>query len=341
MRVGDSILHEHCLRCFTCGNFLTESCFSKFGQYYCRQDFYSLFGPRCAGCQLVFTETEKVRKIDQSFFHGHCFKCKVCSKDLSEAEKVGTDANGNLLCESDFLKYHCEEDNGASTVLDDCDAEKKTDELNLPNRDSNEANSEEEHDLNKEVIDDPKNKRKRGPKTTIKPHQLEILKNCFDQNPKPTPKVFEELSKDTGLSKRVIQVWFQNKRSKSKRINKMQNLINMGQSFGSPIPGLGFPAHPGWDRGDHPLLPCDLPPDFQGGPGPGYPMGYPEQFYGEENMSNLSFNTNVHFSPGSCYPSPPSQSSDFPPGPPGPPFPPPPSLASFPSPGMEGPYNTD
>ena len=319
-----------------------------------RQDFYRQFGPRCAGCQLVFTETEKVRKIDQSFFHGHCFKCKVCSKDLTEAEKVGTDANGNLLCESDFLKYHCEEENGGSTVLDDCDAEKKITEPdnNLPNRDCNEANSEEEHELNKEVIDDPKNKRKRGPKTTIKPHQLEILKNCFDQNPKPTPKVFEELSKDTGLSKRVIQVWFQNKRSKSKRINKMQNLINMGQSFGSPIPGLGFPPHPGWDRGDHPMLPCDLPPDFQGGPGGGGggygPMGvgYPEpQYYSDDSQMSAYTSPSVHFSPGSCYPSPPSQTSDFPPS--HQPYPPPQgppgqqSLAAFPSPGLEAAFPSD
>ena len=119
MRVGEAILHEQCLRCFTCGHFLTESCFSKFGQFYCRHDFYNLFGPRCSGCQLVFSETEKVRKIDQSLFHGHCFKCKDCSKDLSEAEKVGCDQNGNLLCESDFLKSHCDEDREGRG--EDCD----------------------------------------------------------------------------------------------------------------------------------------------------------------------------------------------------------------------------
>ena len=27
MRVADSILHEQCLRCLHCGEFLTESCF--------------------------------------------------------------------------------------------------------------------------------------------------------------------------------------------------------------------------------------------------------------------------------------------------------------------------
>jgi len=358
MRVGDSILHEHCLRCFTCGNFLTESCFSKFGQYYCRQDFYRQFGPRCAGCQLVFSETEKVRKIDQSFFHGHCFKCKDCSKDLTEAEKVGCDQNGNLLCEADFLKYHCDEpDNRSNTerLLDDCDPDiLKKDENSQPNRDMVEGNnSEEEHDLNKEVMDDPKNKRKRGPKTTIKPHQLEILKNCFDQNPKPTPKVFEELSKDTGLSKRVIQVWFQNKRSKSKRINKMQSLISMGQSFPTPIPGMGFPPpHPAWEHcppGD--MSSADYPPH------PGYPgpMSYSGDhdsrgfdrsgFYNDPDPGlNYPPAPGNPFNSNNCYPSPPSQSSDYPGHSPNNSYPPSScSLPSFPSPGMEatGGYSHD
>ena len=122
----------------------------------------------------------------------------------------------------------------------------------------------------------------------------------------------------------------------------MQNLINLGQSFGSPIPGLGFPPHPGWDRGEHPLLPCEIPPDFQGGPG--YSLGYPDQYYSDDSgLGSLGYNNsnNVHFSPGSCYPSPPSQTSDFPPGhsypPPGQ------ALSGFPSPGMEagGPFPSD
>ena len=57
--------------------------------------------------------------------------------------------------------------------------------------------------------EDPKtsNKRtKRGPKTTIQPDQLARLSSAFHNNPKPNPKIFEELSKNTGLTKRVIQV---------------------------------------------------------------------------------------------------------------------------------------
>ena len=184
-------------------------------------------------------------------------------------------------------------------------------------------------------MDDPKNKRKRGPKTTIKPHQLEILKNCFDQNPKPTPKVFEELSKDTGLSKRVIQVWFQNKRSKSKRINKMQSLISMGQSFPTPIPGLGFPPpHPAWDH-----CPDMGPGDYPGYPGPGAGHAFGDHhdrgggFYSNGDES-LGYGGGGHFNSNNCFPSPPSQSSDYP-SPNSGPYPPPCSLPSFPSPVME------
>ena len=66
--------------------------------------------------------------------------------------------------------------------------------------------SEDELANEDEDAKDANGKRKRGPKTTIKPPQLEILKTCFDQNPKPSPKIFGELAQDTGLTKRVIQV---------------------------------------------------------------------------------------------------------------------------------------
>jgi LIM homeobox protein 1 len=53
--------------------------------------------------------------------------------------------------------------------------------------------------------DDNGNKR-RGPRTTIKAKQLEVLKTAFSQTPKPTRHIREQLAKDTGLPMRVIQV---------------------------------------------------------------------------------------------------------------------------------------
>ena len=54
--------------------------------------------------------------------------------------------------------------------------------------------------------DGPGGTKRRGPRTTIKAKQLEILKVAFDQTPKPTRHIREQLAKDTGLPMRVIQV---------------------------------------------------------------------------------------------------------------------------------------
>jgi hypothetical protein len=55
---------------------------------------------------------------------------------------------------------------------------------------------------------DQPNKR---PRTTITAKQLETLKQAYNNSPKPARHVREQLSQDTGLDMRVVQVWFQNR----------------------------------------------------------------------------------------------------------------------------------
>ena len=55
---------------------------------------------------------------------------------------------------------------------------------------------------------DQPNKR---PRTTITAKQLETLKIAYNNSPKPARHVREQLSQDTGLDMRVVQVWFQNR----------------------------------------------------------------------------------------------------------------------------------
>jgi LIM homeobox protein 3/4 len=59
---------------------------------------------------------------------------------------------------------------------------------------------------------DQPNKR---PRTTITAKQLETLKTAYNNSPKPARHVREQLSQDTGLDMRVVQVWFQNRYRKS------------------------------------------------------------------------------------------------------------------------------
>lgn len=64
---------------------------------------------------------------------------------------------------------------------------------------------------------------RRGPKrprTILSSAQRRQFKASFELSPKPCRKVREALAKDTGLSVRVVQVWFQNQRAKMKKIQR-------------------------------------------------------------------------------------------------------------------------
>jgi len=77
---------------------------------------------------------------------------------------------------------------------------------------------------------------RRGPKrprTILTSQQRKQFKASFDQSPKPCRKVREALAKDTGLSVRVVQVWFQNQRAKMKKIQRKAKQNGGGSAGGS------------------------------------------------------------------------------------------------------------
>lgn len=76
--------------------------------------------------------------------------------------------------------------------------------------------------------------KRRGPRTTIKAKQLEILKAAFNATPKPTRHIREQLASETGLNMRVIQVWFQNRRSKERRMKQLSALGARRHFYRSP-----------------------------------------------------------------------------------------------------------
>ena len=81
----------------------------------------------------------------------------------------------------------------------------------------------EEKDLSyglDEDLDAALGTKRRGPRTTIKAKQLEALKATFAATPKPSRNIREKLAQETGLNMRVIQVWFQNRRSKERRLKQ-------------------------------------------------------------------------------------------------------------------------
>ncbi|XP_024947116.1 LIM/homeobox protein Lhx2 isoform X2 [Cephus cinctus] len=75
-------------------------------------------------------------------------------------------------------------------------------------------------------------------RTSFKHHQLRTMKSYFAINQNPDAKDLKQLAQKTGLSKRVLQVWFQNARAKWRRNLMRQEGNNSGGNVGCP----GTPA---------------------------------------------------------------------------------------------------
>lgn len=52
------------------------------------------------------------------------------------------------------------------------------------------------------------------PRTVLSASQRRTLKKAFDLDPKPSKKARHVMALETGLTNRVVQVWFQNQRAK-------------------------------------------------------------------------------------------------------------------------------
>ncbi len=82
-------------------------------------------------------------------------------------------------------------------------------------------------------------------RTVLTEKQLQLLKSCYNANPRPDALMKEQLVEMTGLSPRVIRVWFQNKRCKDKKKMQMKqskvtgfNLVSMCILWSKHIWGL-------------------------------------------------------------------------------------------------------
>lgn len=131
-----------------------------------------------------------VMRTQHFIFHQTCFTCCICRSILQKGEQYFLRAGGQIVCirhgpENDLSQFY-EED----IFLEDF----------ISRRDG-----------------------RRGPKrprTILTSQQRKQFKAAFETSPKPCRKIREALAKDTGLSVRVVQVWFQNQRAKMKKIQR-------------------------------------------------------------------------------------------------------------------------
>ncbi|XP_067642858.1 LIM homeobox transcription factor 1-beta [Eurosta solidaginis] len=195
MNIGESNWHEHCLCCCYCGIQLFNTCYVRNSKLYCKLDYDRLFSIKCTGCcHPILPHDLVMRPIAAFIFHLPCFICYICRLPLQKGEQFLL-RDGQLFC----CRHDLEKDIYLATAqhcgyvgLDDDDLMRPRDGRRGPKR----------------------------PRTILTSQQRKQFKASFDQSPKPCRKVREALAKDTGLSVRVVQVWFQNQRAKMKKIQR-------------------------------------------------------------------------------------------------------------------------
>ncbi|XP_077390023.1 LIM homeobox transcription factor 1-alpha isoform X2 [Festucalex cinctus] len=211
LRVADGLRHEACARCSACGDALRDSCFVREQRLYCKRDYSELFSVRCEGCAEVISPTELVLRAGPAVFHLRCFTCSVCSAPLRTGDRCVV-REGRLVCARE--DYHqcvaspISSDTGKSDDVGEEDDDEEEDSGRLTSRQIR--------------SDEQESKRPKRPRTILTTQQRRIFKASFEVSSKPCRKVRETLAADTGLTVRVVQVWFQNQRAKMKKLARRQ-----------------------------------------------------------------------------------------------------------------------
>ncbi|XP_042334659.1 LIM/homeobox protein Lhx3 [Sceloporus undulatus] len=200
--------------------------------------------PLCAGCNQHIVDRFILKVLDRHW-HSKCLKCHDCQVQL--AEKCFSRGE-SVYCKEDFFKRFgtkcaaCQQGIPPTQVVRRaqdfvyhlhcfscivCKRQLATgDEFYLMEDSRLVCKADYETAKQREAESTAKR-----PRTTITAKQLETLKNAYNNSPKPARHVREQLSSETGLDMRVVQVWFQNRRAKEKRLKKDAGRQRWGQYF--------------------------------------------------------------------------------------------------------------
>merc|ERR1719362_938066 len=218
--------------------------------------------PKCGSCGGLILDRFILKVVDQPW-HAKCLSCASCAQPLREKCFV---KNSDVFCREDFFRKYgtkcagCQEGIAPSSVVRRaqehvyhvdcfqcilCTRKLDTgDEFYL--MEDKKLLCKADYDSAKaKAADYGEGDGNKRPRTTITARQMEVLKNAYKTSPKPARHVREQLATDTGLDMRVVQVWFQNRRAKEKRLKKDAGRTRWGQYFrglkpsSSPTPSGG------------------------------------------------------------------------------------------------------
>ncbi|XP_056602761.1 LIM/homeobox protein Lhx6 [Triplophysa dalaica] len=187
-----------------------NSCFIRNKEIFCKTDYKSAFAIKCARCRHTVSANDWVRRAGKDIYHLACFACMSCKRQLSTGEEFGLVEN-QVLCRLhyDLMLHHLRRvsDSGGVAHL----------KGNLP----------------MDCI--PKTAKR--PRTSFTSEQLQVMQTQFIHDKNPDAQTLQRLADVTGLSRRVVQVWFQNCRARQKR-NEVHEIISPLGSKTSEMPLL-------------------------------------------------------------------------------------------------------
>ncbi|VDD76941.1 unnamed protein product [Mesocestoides corti] len=218
LQVDGQSWHAECLRCGLCGCELQweTSCYQHKGQLLCRRDYTSC--ATCAGCENRFSEVDLVVHLHRGLsFHVDCLRCRVCGVQFHLGEQCYVETvNRRVFCLLHRPNASTKKQQSSKRASRGLRNRLDLFGVSTPSPDhlTEGGGGNREKARRRLAITDTAQKRIR---TSFKHEQLRLMKAYFKVNQNPDSKELRLLSDKTELSKRVLQVWFQNARAKYRR----------------------------------------------------------------------------------------------------------------------------
>nr|NP_001071756.1 transcription factor protein [Ciona intestinalis]BAE06538.1 transcription factor protein [Ciona intestinalis] len=217
MRVATSgyVYHVGCFACVTCKRLLRkgdEFVMNRHNEK--RAKSCTRFDLQCKNC---WSERDTLLKAGHD---SQMIKSLPCAPDAKTSSLPSPGVSSDVTDMTSPKSPHCV----LSPKSDDDDATSSDDESTVGNFNSSKDDVGEDgkRPRDNDDVDSKDGKRSKRPRTILNAVQRRAFKAAFEVTPKPCRKVRETLAKDTGLTVRVVQVWFQNQRAKMKKLAKRQ-----------------------------------------------------------------------------------------------------------------------